>query len=424
MFLVAHGEHLEVCDRRGFELIERYTDPTLRNASHDDSLRNIVLHPSGGYAATSAGDRDRAVKVWELSSGKLIGTVTSPGTTPTRLAWSGDGRYLLATSAGFVSRWRFSPAESQRFACLSGSTVASATVLPGGRVAALGELRNGKRELNVELPGGRRHMNWLTDAGGFGRAGLSGAPEGAILATLDTPGIFHWRPEKSAPPLGFTKHPARCARISPDGKTLWAVVNSQEVHSFDLATRQLRDSWSNSAEEVLSGLASLDALAAGNDAVAAGGVNGAVYVLDPATCKPKVTFPRSGDPVLAVAVAPDDSLVVAGTQQGMLRVMCPTEKIELPPVAAHPDGTTAVAINRDGTLLATGGRDRAVRLWRRVGDRFEPLLAVSDLPGAVRELQFSPGDNRLIVLISHGHAVRVWDVDRLRAQLTELKLGW
>jgi WD40 repeat protein len=387
-------------------------------------VNSIVLHPSGAYVATAAVNRDRTVKVWELSSGRLVGTVTAPGTTPLTITWSGDGRYLLATSTGGVWRWRFTPAESQQFACVSGNEIASATFLPDGTVAALSELKNGKRELNLERGAKRGHQLWLQDHGGNGRAGIAGTTAGTLVATLDTHGILHWNPETPLPQPGFTKQPARCARMSPDGKTLWAIVNALEVHVYDPSTLKLREKWSNAPEEVVSGLATFDALAVSRAAVAAGCVNGSVYVLDPATCKLAANFTNSGDPVLSVAIAPNDSLIVAGTEKGLLRVMNLAKQTELPPVPAHADGTTAVAINRDGTLLVTGGRDRAVRVWKRVCEHFEPLFTVADLPGAVRELHFSPNDNRLLVLIHHGHAVRVWDVDKLRTQLAELKLGW
>jgi WD40 repeat protein len=195
------------------------------------------------------------------------------------------------------------------------------------------------------------------------------------------------------------------------------------VEAFDPATKTSVGRWSNSGAEFVSGLASLDALAVGRGLAAVGARNGAVVLLD-AGCKFTDAYPASGDPVLAVALAPDESLVAAGTQNGKLRLIRPADRTELPAVEAHPGGVTAVSISRDGTLLATGGRDRAVRLWKRSGDRFEPLLTVSDLPDPVRELQFSPSDGRLLVLLSHEHAVRVWDIDRLKGRLGELKLGW
>ena len=128
--------------------------------------------------------------------------------------------------------------------------------------------------------------------------------------------------------------------------------------------------------------------------------------------------------MLAVAVAPDDSLVAAGTQKGKLRLLCPATRTERPAVLAHPGGVSAVAISRDGALLATGGHDQCIRLWKRVDDRYESLLTVSDLPGAVRELHFSPTDGRLLALLAQEHAMRVWDVDGLKARLAGLKLGW
>ena len=70
------------------------------------------------------------------------------------------------------------------------------------------------------------------------------------------------------------------------------------------------------------------------------------------------------------AFAPDDECVDAGTQGGNVRVIRTADKTELPALSTHPGGVTAVSVGRDGTLLATGGRDRTVRLGKRAGDTF------------------------------------------------------
>src|SRR5581483_4421919 len=179
--------------------------------------------------------------------------------------------------------------------------------------------------------------------------------------------------------------------------------------------------WSNDLQAVVSGLASLDALAVGRTRLAAGGRNGTVYVLTPAgECA--ALFPGPGDPVLAVALLPDDSAVVAGTQNGHVRVVRPggAERVV---ADAHAGGVTAVAVSRDGSYLATGGKDRAVRVWRPSADGgFELVFAVVDLASHVRGLEFSPTDNRLLVLQTNEHTARVWDLDVLRRQLGELRL--
>lgn len=254
--------------------------------------------------------------------------------------------------------------------------------------------------------------------------GLTACPVAALAVGPDVPCLVTSGPPAAVAPRVFNPRITWCPRFSPDEQALWAIVSSSDVYSFDPVTKEPRwKRWSNGAEGVTRGLASLDALAVGRTVVAAGGRSGSVHLLDHATGAFVTTLVDPGDPVLALALAPDDSLVVAGTQNGKLRAIQLGDRQELTAVMAHPGGLTAAAFSRDGSLLATGGRDRVVRLWKRTGDRFEPLFAVSDMTGPVRELQFD-ADGRLLVLVAHERAVRVWDVEKLKSQLGEFKLGW
>ena len=68
-------------------------------------MNTLAAHPTRSLLATAGEEGDRRVKVWNLGSGRLIAAVTVPGTGPIGLAWSGDGRYLLATGTGQTLRW-------------------------------------------------------------------------------------------------------------------------------------------------------------------------------------------------------------------------------------------------------------------------------------------------------------------------------
>jgi WD40 repeat protein len=184
-----------------------------------------------------------------------------------------------------------------------------------------------------------------------------------------------------------------------------------------------RGTWSNRVQEVISGLASLEALAVGRSRVAVGGRNGTVYVLTD-RAELSVAVPGPGDPVLSVALLPDDSAVIAGTQDGSVLVIRLNGGNGLVIPDAHPGGVTAVAVSRDGSYLATGGKDRAVRVWRPAGGGFELAFAVTNLPSRVRSLEFGRSDNRLLVLPMNEHVARVWDLDVLHRQFGALNLGW
>ncbi|MBM3982811.1 MAG: hypothetical protein FJ304_21585 [Planctomycetes bacterium] len=399
LVLAGDGPNLAIRDRDTGIVTDRLADPALRLAAHEEYLKDIALHPTGAFAATASGDTDRAVKVWELASGRLVGTVLARGTDPIRLAWSADGKYLLVTAAGHVARWEFVP--GQRFACLSARALAAMTPLPDGRVAAISADINGRRDVFLGPLDAPAACTFFQEVGGNGRPGMSADPAGVLAVTESGPGIYHWKPGTVPPPRGFTEAIAWCPHFSPDGQTLWALVDAKEVRAFDPATGKTRGKWRNGLAEFVSGLASLDALAVGRPAAVVGGRDGTVYVFDPVTCQPITLYRTESDPVHAVGVTPDGALVVAGTQGGKLRTIRPADRAELPAVSAHPGGVTALAVSADGALLVTGGRDRAVRFWRRAGDRFEPVFAVTDLPGAARDLRFDAAGTRLLVLLGH-----------------------
>jgi eukaryotic-like serine/threonine-protein kinase len=428
LLLVGVGPRLEVYDRPTLEATDRFADPTLRLAAHEESVRTIAVHPSGAYAATAANNADRAVKVWELSSGRMIARVAVAGTEHVALAWSGDGGHLLATANRGVTRWRFAPAAVGRFACAAGPPLAGAAFAPSGRIAAVGESLGGWREVLVATGVEPAASEQAHDPAGVEHPGLTVASDGTIFIATGSGGVV-WKPGSPPRGAGLAKHPVGSPRLGPGGRALWAVVDSNTVRAFDPVTLKERGVWDHSGAKSLFGVSTIDALAVGRTRTVAGGREGGVYLVDDQF---KATGFHGqgeaelwlGDAVLSVAVAPDDSFVLAGTVSGKLRHIRPADKTTFPSIMAHPGGVSAVAISRDGTLLATGGRDQSIRLWKRTGDQLEPLLTVPALPGAVRRLYFSPTDGRLLVLLAHEHAVRVWDVDRLSARLAERQLGW
>lgn len=151
------------------------------------------------------------------------------------------------------------------------------------------------------------------------------------------------------------------------------------------------------------------------------------------------------DRVYSVTFDPQTSLVASAANDGAALIWDVAELLKTEhtgsevPAAVHrrPHRTLkrgtgrlwSVAINPDGTLLATAGDDLAVRLWNvRTDDHLSTLLGHT---GRVWSVDFSPTRDALVSSGDDGTAV-VWDLSPLavgrhpaiRMTLIGLTNGW
>ena len=81
----------------------------------------------------------------------------------------------------------------------------------------------------------------------------------------------------------------------------------------------------------------------------------------------------------------------------------------------HTDEVFAVAFHPDGTRLATGGRDRAIRLWDLARGKEEDVARLQGHTSFVMSLAFSP-DGATLASGSGDATVRLWDTAPLKTR--------
>jgi WD40 repeat protein len=167
---------------------------------------------------------------------------------------------------------------------------------------------------------------------------------------------------------------------------------------------RLRPAWRASIGDHIIGLS----WSADGKLLAAAAVGGAVHVFDSASGKVLHELPGHGFGTTAVAFQPTGSLLASAGQDGHARLW--KDGVEF---AALPGGSAWVEVlawNADGSILATGA-GKKVRLWDTTGKQ---LAELPPQPSTVYDLAWRPGTNHLTVAAFGG--VTLWgSATQLRA---------
>ena len=378
----------------------------------DAPLASVAFDAAAEYVISTG--LDRVVRIWEVATGRQSIVLRGHRAAASAAALA-PGRVLAASGsrAGTIMVWDASCRDGAFVLAGHDKPVSSVAFTPDGeRVVSAGEdgtvrvWNAARRELVRTL---KSHAGRVT--------GAVLSPDGRrVFAAGDDGRVRTWNVGDGSGSRSWTAHGGvvsaldmapdgqRLATAGPDGVRLWDPASGRRLAAVENLPR---------GPHVVAFSPDGRYLAIAGDSVT---------LRDAAGGSEVVTLAGHTDHVTALAFSADGSLLVTGSRDLAARVWAVPSGSNVLTLAGHASAVTAVAVTADGRRVVTAGK-QAVRLWDLAGGK--EVLALPGHRDWVSAATFSP-DGRALATAGNDGSVRLWYAADWRAEpdrLEEALLG-
>jgi WD40 repeat protein len=398
---------------RFWDLAARELRGTLQG--HGDRIYCLALSPDGKVLASAGGDG--ALRLWDVQTGALRLVLPGHVGHAYAVAFSPDGRTLVSAAEGFAVFGESPAGEVKLWEPTTGQLLGT-FARPVG-VFGLAFLADGKRFAitsggEVEVWPARLSLERVTFRPHAGPVLTLGfAPDGQTMAT----GGFDQLVKVIDVASGNVRHtlrghsaPIAAVAFSPKEKTVASASADGSLRLWDTSTGDNRKTIDAHRDGIL-----CVAFDATGDTLASGGQDHLVKLWHGRTGELRLVLTGHAQPVTGVAFAPDGKSLASSSADGTVKLWRIPGGDAMQTLTVAAEGVQSLIFAPDGKTLATGGFDGVIRLLDAGSGN--PDLLLSGHQGPVWSLSYSP-DGKTLAAGSGPHnagqlqsvgEVRLWD---------------
>ncbi len=349
-----------------------------------DAIDNpvFVLSADGtrlaGRFGLSKEEFDSGLHVWDATNGEELSVRSGPGDAIQKMAFQSDGSFVSLSTTGELIVWNTKLGRDVRRELMFGYSLAKASLSTDGRVALFSDVSS------IEVSNFKTHARPVPLSKERQRIyGAAFCPDRNLFVASYAGSLGFWSlKDKSVTEVDTSLKRASTLTFSGNGKRL-LLADGESVQVWNVAARKkICELKKVRADGPI-------ALSAQGEFAAVCSTNGGLRFFDANSGE---EFPNS-HPTLKAAndllFMPVGRCLLVATEDGV-RFFEPLLGLELSPrLDCRQGAVTCLAINRDGTLLATGGADSTVLLWdvhRAAGNRLASLVERMPVLPAQRDI--------------------------------------
>ena len=391
-------------------------------ADVDAFVLSLAISPDGQTLAGGCVQNQRAqimICLWDVKTGKLKAKL--PSEDPVSIHFTPDGKTLVsATEKGSIDVWDMEQGIKRHSIACGLGIARSAALSPDGKTIALGATNAEIGQWDVET--GQKK---LAEYVGHGReiCATAYSPDGRLIATMSPNGdVRLWDATTGKQSLQFKSSSGGHLAFDPAGKQLatggqgsgkvelWEVGTGAKLRDFDRNEKKIRQlgftpdgtrlvTVGSNASAMWSSLPITDMLHIWD---AASGEHLKQFELTAPTTESMLLMPDNRSVVLGAAYSADANAVqVRDLETGEQRALL------------HGHEASVNALDYSHGLVASGSRDKTIRLWDP--QTWQEVAKLEGHKNEIKSVAFSP-DGQWLVSCDLAGSVRVWNVKtRLQA---------